>query len=448
MLTRPVSTPAWQLERSLLGLAAIALGLAFPPSASAVPSYARQMKVACNGCHVQFPVLNEFGREFKLMGYTQIERPTIQEKAPSGRTLLDLPLPDLLSVMFQADYTHTGSAEPGAKNNDIQFPDQLSLFVAGRLAPKMGSFVQVTYSGADDHVGLDNADIRLADRREVHGTDVIYGLSMNNNPSVTDPWNSTPAWGYPYASPPSAPMPTASPLVDGGLAQQVAGVDAYALVHGTVYAEAGIYGAAPLGASRPLTPDGNLTGPAAYWRLALQKDWGENHLMIGHYGLHAAIDPGGGATDSRFTDAALDFQYQRRLGHDTLQVQGSWIHEWSRFDAAAGSAANSTNHLDRLSVDATYYLGQMFSFTASPFWLWGSSDPVLYAPGSVTGSANGNPESGGLVAQVSYNPWLNTRLSLQYTAWFDFNGRKNDYDGQGRSASDNNALLVQFWGVW
>src|SRR3990170_3633852 len=41
--------------------------------AGAVPAFARQTGMACNSCHFQhFPLLNEFGREFKSGGYTTI----------------------------------------------------------------------------------------------------------------------------------------------------------------------------------------------------------------------------------------------------------------------------------------------------------------------------------------------------------------------------------------
>jgi hypothetical protein len=73
---------------------------------------------------------------------------------------------------------------------------------------------------------------------------------------------------------------------------------------------------------------------------------------------------------------------------------------------------------------------------------------MIYAPESVDGSADGRPDSNGIVAQVSYNPWLNTRLTLQYTTYFKFNGRVDDYDGEGRDAHDNDTLFLQSWLVW
>ena len=53
-------------------------------------------------------------------------------------------------------------------------------------------------------------------------------MTLNNNPTMSDLWNSTPAWGYPFTTSPLAPTPAAATIIDGGLAQQVAGLGAYA----------------------------------------------------------------------------------------------------------------------------------------------------------------------------------------------------------------------------
>jgi hypothetical protein len=42
-------------------------------------------------------------------------------------------------------------------------------------------------------------------------------------------------------------------------------------------------------------------------------------------------------------------------------------------------------------------------------------------------------------------PWANLRLGLQYTGYTKFNGAKNNYDGLGRDASDNNTLFAFAW---
>jgi hypothetical protein len=420
--------------------------LAGTEPARAIPSFARQMNMPCNGCHVQFPVLNSFGRQFKLSGYTMTSQPTISEEDAQKRKLLDLPLASLISVMFQTDLTNTTKGEPNRKNTNVELPDQVSLFLAGRVTPRIGSFVQLTYAGEDDKFGFDNTDIRFADTAEILSMPVVWGVSLNNNPTVTDPWNSTPAWGYPFASSPSAPTPAASPLIEGGLAQEVAGLTAYGLFDDLVYAEAGAYRTAPLGVERPQVREGTINGVAPYWRVAIQHDWGDTYLMLGHFGLFARQDPDGGGARNTFTDLGFDLELQQPIGSDVAQILARWVYERSHW--GPGNSEHSHTHLNEFRLAATYFRGQHFAFTLSPFVTFGNEDDVLFAPEPVSGSANGSPNSNGLVAQVSYNPWLNTRLTLQYTAYFAFNGRRDDYDGSDRDASDNNTLFLQAWLNW
>jgi hypothetical protein len=60
----------------------------------------------------------------------------------------------------------------------------------------------------------------------VAGKPLTYGAALNNNPTVEDLWNSTPAWGFPWAGPDATPGPIAAALIDGGLAQDALGVGA------------------------------------------------------------------------------------------------------------------------------------------------------------------------------------------------------------------------------
>lgn len=63
----------------------------------------------------------------------------------------------------------------------------------------------------------------------------------------------------------------------------------------------------------------------------------------------------------------------------------------------------------------------------------------------MTGSITGSPNSDGLVSEIAYRPWWNVRLSLQYAAYTQFNGRSHDYNGTGRDAADNNTLFLLAW---
>ena len=61
----------------------------------------------------------------------------------------------------------------------------------------------------------------MPDNTTIGGTDLVYGVTLNNNPTVQDLWNTTPAWGYPYSSSPIAPEQIASPLLAGGMADRL-----------------------------------------------------------------------------------------------------------------------------------------------------------------------------------------------------------------------------------
>ncbi|HTX05364.1 MAG TPA: hypothetical protein VMD06_06015, partial [Steroidobacteraceae bacterium] len=70
--------------------------------------------------------------------------------------------------------------------------------------------------------------------------------------------------------------------------------------------------------------------------------------------------------------------------------------------------------------------------------------PAPGGPGVVT-SANGSPDTQGVIGEVNYLPWLNVKLSVQYTHYAKFNGGGADYDGLGRNASDNDTLYLLLW---
>jgi hypothetical protein len=78
---------------------------------------------------------------------------------------------------------------------------------------------------------------------------------------------------------------------------------------------------------------------------------------------------------------------------------------------------------------------------------WGDRNRAFYATslGGTNNSDNGKPDSSAIISELDYLPWQNTKFSLQYTAYTKFNGSKNNYNGTGRDASDNNTLYLNGW---
>ena len=428
----------------------LAVFLFFSNQTQAIPSFARQTGMSCNTCHTIFPELNAFGRQFKLNGFTLVATETIQAQADSEITILSLPKSSPFSVMLQASYTYKSKEQPATQNGNFSLPQQLSFFAAGALTPKVGGFIQVTYSDQDGAFGLDNSEIRYADQTELASESFIYGVTLNNNPSVQDLWNSTPAWRFPYAGSSVSPTPSASPLIDGGLAQNVAGLGVFSMWNNLLYTEISVYKSAQQGSHNPpdSTSAGVLKSLAPYWRIALQKQFEDFYLELGTFGLSATMYPTGitGLTD-QYSDVGFDLNFEKAFGEDMLTARGSWIYESRTLNAsvANGSAFNTSGNLNSFRVVGNYYLHSQIGFSLGYFSMTGDGDAILYAPTSVSGSVNGLPNSGGFTAEFDYLPWLNTKLAVQYVAYNKFNGGSNNYDGEGRNASDNNTLYLLCW---
>src|SRR5947208_13855856 len=160
------------------------------------PAFARQTGLACSACHTHFPELTPTGRAFKLNGYVFRRSESLEGKTPEGQQSLLLNLVAPVSLMFQTSYTSTKKALPGTQNGTVLFPDQLSLFTGGEITPHVGAFLQVTFDPQSGQLGVDNADFRFATHGTVLSKRATFGLSVNNNPTVQDVWNSTPAWGF------------------------------------------------------------------------------------------------------------------------------------------------------------------------------------------------------------------------------------------------------------
>ncbi len=447
-----------QLKRSLasafLKLAAVlCLALLWVHGAFAVPSYARQTGLPCSGCHYNPPQLNAAGRSFKLLGYVDKKKEgNITAESDKKHAGLDLLSSLPLGAWLETSFVNTKAPQPGTQNGNFEFPQDISLFLAGAWSTHIGSFLQLTYDTQGDHFSMDNTDIRFARQRHLAGKNWAYGITLNNNPTVEDLWNSTPAWGFPFIASDVAPTPNAAPVIQGTLGQDVAGIGAYSMWNDHLYFAGTIYRSAHIANVQP--PDGvgfafNIRGIAPYWRVAWQQNGLKNNLEIGGYGMHMKSSPQTvtGLEDG-FTDWAGDFQYDRIIGKDVLSWRGSYVRENSSLVATAALAgANQvSHHLNAVNTNVEYHFGNRYSTAFGWFETTGTADPLLFPQGAITGNANGDPRSAGYVLNFSFWPTQNLDLALQYTGYTRFNGAATDYDAAGRNANGNNTvyLLARF----
>ena len=440
------------IKRSIPILVIVCILVIFKPEANAVPSYSRQTGLACSACHLAPPELNAFGRKFKLDGYVFRTKPEVTEDKKDHNSALHILEAFPLSVIFDTSYTSLKSPESGTQNGNFQFPQDFSLFLAGAWGSHVGSFAQVTYTVQGNHFGWDNTDLRYANSTESFvGKPLSYGITFNNNPTVEDLWNSTPAWGFPFTASNVSPSPTAKAIINGALGQDVAGLGGYAMWNEHLYIGGTLYKSQHLGGSEPNSGAGftyNIHGWAPYWRVAWQMSTTNNNLEFGTYGMHVKTTPGVilGPYDS-YTDWAVDFQYDRTIPqfrNDVLSFRGTYIHENSSLAATfANNAASQLNHhLNTVQGNAEYHFGTKLSGTVGFFRTTGTTDPLLYPQAAITGSNNGDPRSTGYLLNLSWWPEQNIDLAVQYSGYVSFNGGQTNYDGAGRHASGNNAVFA------
>lgn len=448
----------------IAAMPAILLSIAFTaPAAHAVPSFARQTGMACEACHTVFPELTPFGRAFKLNGFTLSDIKQITAMTPHRRAKLTLSEISLLSVMVKMSDTHLQKGLPDstvsgatAQNNTAKFPEAMSIYYAGAVSPRLGAFIQMTYDTTEDHFGLDMADVRYANHGKIAGHPMIYGVSLNNMPSLSDPWQDTPAYWFPYSSSPVAPSPVAATQIVSLM--NVVGLGPYLyfpdlIAGGAIYASVEGYRSVPVGISVEDSASMDvISGITPYWRVAWQKNWKRNSLEIGAFGIAPHLYPGMGkplkGPTNDFRDVALDMQYQY-LGSDNIfSVEATGIREnqdWNAFYPMMASHRSDT--LNTLHLTGTWYYRRHYGAHLQYFDTWGTRDLMFYDTGATdtSGSINGKPDSRGEIIQFDYLPWENTKVTAQYTIYNMFNGGSSNYDGHGRNASDNDTLYVDVW---
>ncbi len=428
--------------------------LALSERALAIPSYARQTQQPCAACHVGGfgPELTAFGRQFKLTGYTM-------------KIGNDTNVP--LSAMLVESFTHTRKAQTSApasgfdSNNNFEL-QQASVFLAGRLTDHLGVFSQATYSQNGGVLGWDNADLRYARTFTQGSHSGIWGISLNNHPTVSDVFGSVPAWSFPYMTPDLAPGAPAQPIIFDGLGGQVIGASGYIQLDSKWYLEIGVYRSLSVAFTNHVNAGygGRVVGAAPYLRLNYTWNLPSGILAMGGFGLDVRRGlvgadlagnsiPQAGPSDN-FRDVGLDANYQYFHGDHTVTVDGLYVDEQQTLNATFVNGGSSRLHtsLQSLNIKGSYWYRNTYGVSLATFVDNGSSDVALYGN-------NGSPNTQGGIVELDYNPfgeatswrqpWANLRVGLQYTLYTRFSGLIHNVDGAGRTASENDTLYLYLW---
>lgn len=139
-----------------LPLFAVFVTLLLPQSASAIPAFARSLKLPCTLCHVGYPKLNKFGMDFKQRGYRM--------PGQEGKLLWEqaIPLAGRLNFSYQSRNDEVemnmgmmGKVKTETKSSGLGL-DSWQLLTGGTLAPKVSFFGMIV--GEVDGLGPDATD--------------------------------------------------------------------------------------------------------------------------------------------------------------------------------------------------------------------------------------------------------------------------------------------------
>jgi len=349
--------------------------------------------------------------------------------------------------------------------------DQIGVFLAGRVNDHVGGLIQGTFDGIASATFLDNTDVRVTTDGKLFGQEANFGLSLNNSPSLSDPWNSTAPWGYRFVSSALAVDPQAGTVLGGGLAGNSMGLTAYTWIDDHYYVDLGLY--------RTMGPSmmqilgqgysyGSDTAPMPYARIAYEYDWGPNNAHVGGTYFYSRFNPAvasytanGTLGHDSYTDWQADAGYQYLTNSHAVTIDSHYDYEMTglRGTTAAGGSSQPNNWLTDAAVTLTYYYQNTYGATVSWANLAGTRNALLY-PGGVPdfGSANGKPNTNSITLEADwvpfgkdgspFRPFANLKLGVQYKIYTMFNGGTSNYDGFGRNASDNNVLYVFLWTIF
>lgn len=168
-------------KRVIAPLAAVIglTGVAF--EAQATPAFARQMDMNCMSCHNQsVPMLNSFGRAFKLSGYTM----TSGNKSMITGGDLGLTVPVAINAGVGVKSTYTSNDATNARS-ELAIPAGSAIMIGGKVSEHMGANVLI---GND---GIGHMQVAYSAPVAAGNAGVSYYGTMGHGPFIAVESNNT-----------------------------------------------------------------------------------------------------------------------------------------------------------------------------------------------------------------------------------------------------------------
>lgn len=393
-----------------------------PEKALAVPSFARQVGKPCSACHSIWPRLNATGREFKEMGYTDVadDYPRIE-----GDNLDLLRFGPPLSVsVISFPYSHSKKTDEKGVS-ETRIPDEVAFFFAGRITPNLGAFVEPNWERDTNKVNVELAKFSAAKRL---GSNTVGLVVSKGDVAAADPYNTIRFTAFHTINSPAIFFDTDARGGGGDLFSFANTDNQGAVANGkffnTIYLAAGAFKGD--GASENVNSD-----PAdGFARLAIEYPiTGESIASIGgfYYGgkeryAHLASDEVVSQDlvyESKVARYGVDFQYQMESAPHIIDLVAVYMGGKDK-DVWDGSLTGDRSDVQFNGCygEISYFYDRTYGLTVGYDYLKSDDDKSL--------------DKQGATVNVTYQPWLNTKIGIEYSHFLLANDEKED---------DTNVLL-------
>jgi hypothetical protein len=288
-------------------------------------------------------------------------------------------------------------------------PDEVAVFFAGRITPKVGAFVEPKWARDSGQFTLEL--VKLGSATRVGMSDIAGIALVKGDATAADPFNTIRFTAYHTISAPAVFLgdgrPSGGDLFNFSDTENLGGI-AYGRFFNTLYAAAGTFRGD--GASSTVEED----PMDFYGRVVLERAFtAETVASLGgfYYGGkqrydHTADPVAGPAYESTFHRWAVDAQYQldsapHIVDAVALYVNGKDENVWD----GAGGRGDVT--YDGFYGELSYFYDRQYGVTVGYDHLKSDEDPSL--------------DKKGPTVNLTYFPWLNTKLSVEYSH-FEFSG--------------------------
>jgi hypothetical protein len=382
---------------ALVALCAAGAGLT-PATAWAVPSFARQKNKPCTACHTMWPRLNSAGREFKELGYTDMASDSARIEN-DNLDLLRFGPPLSVSVISFPYAKTTGSKASSA------IPDEVAIFFAGRITPNVGAFVEPKWARDSGQFSLEL--VKLGTGMKLPSHDTVGLTFVKGDATAADPYNTIRFTAYHVVHTPAIFLPDGRP--SGGDLFNLSDTENEGLVAGGmffngVYAAVGGFrgdGAASDVISDPLDVSARLVFERAFT--------GEFVGSLGGYYYggkqrydHTGDPVAGPAYESSFHRYAADLQLQYDAAPHLFEAVGVYL---TGKDEGVWDGAGASGDLSFKGyyAELSYFYERQYGLTVGYDHLTSDEDPSL--------------DKKGPTVNITYLPWLNTKLALEYNSF-------------------------------